>query len=133
MDDQEKYNPPQSSTGDTIHAMARAGLGAIPYVGTAASELLNAIVTPPLERRRNEWMKQIGEALRKLEKQMGVVLESLQEKDEFIDIAIEATQIAIKTSNREKKEALKNAILNSALPSPPEESLQKLFLNLIDT
>jgi len=133
MDDEEKYKPPTPSAGDAAHAVAKAGLGAIPYAGAAASELLSAIVTPPLERRRNEWMNEIGEALRKLESQMGVVLESLQEKEEFIDVAIEATQIAIKTSNQQKREALKNAILNSALPNPPEESLQKMFLSFIDT
>lgn len=71
--------------------------------------------------------------MRQLEEKMGVVLDSLMEKDQFIDIAVEATQIAIKTSSQEKREALKNAILNSALPNPPEESLQKMFLSFIDT
>lgn len=55
------------------------------------------------------------------------------ENDQFIDIALEATQIALRTSTREKREALKNAILNVALPNPPEESLQNLFISLIDT
>ena len=30
---------------------SRAGLGAIPVAGAAATELLNAIVIPPLEKR----------------------------------------------------------------------------------
>ncbi len=111
----------------------RAGLGAIPYAGTAAIELLNAIVASPLEKRRDKWMQEVGEALRKLENQKDIVPESLQENEEFIDVALDATQIAIKTSNQEKREALKNAILNSALPNPPEESLQKMFLSFIDT
>lgn len=101
--------------------------------GAAASELLLAIVTPPLEKRRNEWMAEVGSALRTLEERMGVVLESLETKDEFVDVAIAATQVALRTGNREKREALKNAILNSALPNPPEESLQRMFLALIDT
>ena len=133
MNDEEKYKTPSMSAGDSVHAVARAGLGTIPVVGAAATELLSAIVTPPLEKRRNQWMEEVGDALRTLEKKMGIVLESLQENEEFIDVAIEATQIAIKTSNQEKRKALKNAILNSALPNPPEESLQKMFLSFIDT
>ncbi|MBM4137060.1 MAG: hypothetical protein FJ241_09575 [Nitrospira sp.] len=131
--EEAKYDPPQKSAGDVVHAVVRAGLGAIPVAAAAATELLNAIVAPPLEKRRNKWMKEIGMALRELEEKMGIVLESLQDNEEFIDVALEATQIAIKTSNQEKKEALKNAILNSALPNPPEESLQKMFLSFIDT
>jgi hypothetical protein len=133
MNKSEKYKPPELDAGDVIHAMTRAGLGAIPYAGAAAGELLKLIVTPSLEKRRNQWMEEIGMGLGTLEEKMGVVLESLQENDGFIDTAIEATRIAIKTINREKREALKSAILNSALPNPPEESLQQLFLSFIDT
>jgi hypothetical protein len=133
MNEKEKYTPPEKSAGDVIHAVARAGLGMIPVAGAPATELLTLIITPPLERRRGEWMAEVGEALRKLEEQMGVVLESLQTKDQFVDVAVAASQIALRTSNKEKREALKNAILNSALPNPPEESLQKMFLSFIDT
>jgi len=133
MNNEEKYKPPKFNTGDATHAVTRAGLGVIPFAGTAAIELLNVIVTPPLEKRRNQWMEEIGKGLATLEERMGVVLESLQANDGFIDTAIEATRIAIKTINREKRETLKSAILNSALPNPPEETLQHLFLSLIDT
>lgn len=78
-------------------------------------------------------MEDVGEALRELENKMSVALESLQENDSFIDVAINATQIALRTSITEKKEALRNAILNSALPNSPEESFQKMFLYYIDT
>jgi hypothetical protein len=133
MNKEEKYQPPKLDAGDVIHAMTRAGLGVIPYAGAAAGELLSLIVTPSLEKRRNQWMEEIGKGLVTLEEKMGVVLESLQENDGFINTAIEATRIAIKTINREKREALKSAILNSALPNPPDESLQQTFLSLIDT
>lgn len=133
MDKDEKYKAPVRTAGDAGHAVLRAGLGAIPYAGAAATELLNAIVTPPLEKRRSQWMEEVGNGLRQLESKMGVILEDLPKNDDFIDTVVEATRIAITTSNRQKKEALKNAILNSALPNPPEESLQKMFLSFIDT
>ena len=133
MSDNEKHRPPVADKADAAHAIARAGLGVIPYAGTAAVELLSVIVTPSLEKRRTEWMEDVGSALRRLESDMGFVLESLQENETFIDAALEASQIAAKTSSEEKRRALLNAILNSALPDPPEESMQKMFLSFIDT
>lgn len=133
MKDRKKYEPPKSGGYDIGYAVVKAGLGIIPYVGAPATELLGLIVAPPLERRRNEWMMEVGIALRQLEAKMGVVLEKLQDNDQFIDTAIEVMQIAIKTSNTEKKDALRNALLNSALPNPPEETLQKMFISFIDT
>ena len=133
MSDKKKYEPPKSGGGDISYAVVKAGLGSIPVAGAAAAELLGLVVTPPLERRRNEWMAEVGDALRQLEAKMGVVIETLQDNDQFVDAAIEATQIALRTSNAEKKEALRNALLNVALPNPPEETVQKMFLSFIDT
>ena len=64
---------------------------------------------------------------------MSVAIESLSQNDQFVDVAIEATYIALKTSAQEKREALKNAVLNTALPNPPEESLQNMFLSFIES
>jgi len=133
MSEEEKYKPPKPDKADVAHAVTRSGLGAIPIAGTASVELLNAIVTPSLEKRKSEWMELIGEGLRELEQKMEIVLDSLQTNDSFTDIALEASQIAIRTSSKEKHEALRNAVLNSALPSPIEESMQRMFLSFVDT
>jgi len=133
MSKNDDYSPPKSSGGDAAHAMARAGLGTIPVVGAAATELFTAIVTPPLEKRRNEWMLKVGEALKKLEEQKGIKLDELKNNDAFIDIVMHASQAAIRNSQEEKLQALRNAVLNSALPNPPEESIQQMFINFVDT
>ena len=132
MSEDEKYDVPEASKGDVAHAIARSGLGAIPYAGATATELLNAVITPPLERRRQAWMEKVGNGLRELEDKMGVVLEQLQENETFIDAALEASQLAIRNSEVEKINALRNAVLNSALPNPPEKSLQDMFFSFID-
>lgn len=133
MSDQKKYEVPVSEATDVAHAVTRSGLGAIPFAGTAAVELLNMVVTPSLEKRRSKWMNEVGEGLRNLEDQMGVVLEELHENDSFIDAALEASSLAIRNSETEKIEALRNAVLNVALPNPPEKSLQIMFFSFIDT
>lgn len=127
-----EYKPPKSTKGDAAHAIVRAGLGAIPVAGAATTELLNVIVAPPLEKRRQEWMERIGNALRKLEETKGVSLEELQNNDVFLDIALQASQTALRTSQEDKLNALKNAVLNSSLNTSPDESIQQMFLNFID-
>ena len=133
MRDTDRYDPPKPSAADKGHALVRAGLGTIPYAGAAAAELLNMILAPPLETRRQEWMEEIGKGLRNLENKMGVNLKSLQDNEGFIDIALEATRLAITTSKREKREALKNAVMNEAVGNTPEDSLRSMFMSFVDS
>lgn len=130
----KKYYPPEISIGDAAHTIARAGLGAIlPGGGTAVSELLNTIITPPIEKRRNEWMHLIGESLLKLEESMGIMLETLKSNDRFIDAAIHASLIAIRTHKKEKLEYLRNSIVNSVLQNTQNIEWDLIFLNFGDS
>lgn len=116
---------------DISYAIAKAGLGSIPIVGAAASELLQLIVTSPLEKRRSEWMEQIGQKLKDLEEKESVDLKSLQENDVFIDVVLQCTQEVIKTSEKQKIEYFQNAILNTANGENPELAEIQIFLNFI--
>ena len=133
MKNEKKYKSPKRNAGDVGYAVVKAGISSLPIVGAAATELLNLIVSPPLEKRRLEWMDMVGNGLRELEEKMGIVLEDLQNNDKFIDAAMDATQIALRTSQREKLDALRNALLNSVLPNSLEESIRKMFFSFIDT
>ena len=68
-----------------IHAGIRAGLGAIPFAGTVAIELFNLVVTPQLERRRDNWIREIDERLNELEKKKNININSLKDNDIFLD------------------------------------------------
>lgn len=122
----------KSSKGDKVHAVVRSGLGAIPFAGQTAIELFSAVVTPPLEKRRDEWMLNVGEMLGKLSEERKVNIKELQENDAFIDILMDASQAAIRNSNVEKREALRNAVLNAALNQTLEEALQHMFIRWVD-
>jgi len=132
MVDEKKYKVPEAGAGDVGHSLVKAGISSLPIVGAAASELLSLIVSPSLEKRKSEWMEMVGNGLLDLEQKMGIVLEDLHNNDKFIDAAMDATQIALRTSQREKLNALRNALLNSVLPNSPDESLQKMFFSFID-
>ena len=45
-------NPNKTTKGDIAHSIAKSGIGAIPVIGSLASEIFGLIVTPPLEKRR---------------------------------------------------------------------------------
>lgn len=128
MDD---INKPSSS--DYGYAVAKAGLGSIPIIGAAASELLGLILTPPLEKRRQKWMSEIGHKLKELEEKDKIDLSSLKDNEQFIDVVLVATNLAIKTSQEGKLKAFQNAVINSALRESPNETKAQLFLNFLDT
>ncbi len=129
---EDKLQPPKKTKGDAAHAIVKAGLSAVPVIGGPAAELFQNIIQPPLEKRRVEWMQEVGEKLRELE-ESGLNIEELQENEEFISAVMHASQIALRTHQNEKLQALRNAILNVAKGQVPEEALQNVFLNLIDS
>ena len=127
------HDVPEATLGDRLHTLAKAGIASIPLIGAAASELFTVILAPPLEKRRVEWMNDVAEHLKDLEERGEVKLEDLQDNETFITTVMQASQAAIRNHQSEKREALRNAVLNAALPHAPEESLQQLFINQVDT
>lgn len=122
---------PKPTYTDTTHAMAKAALSMVPVVGGPAVELFQHLVQPPLERRRNEWMKEVGEMLQSLEKN-GVNLDDLQSNEQFITAVMQASSAALRTHKVEKLAALRNAVQHIAVGQGPEETTQHLLLSFID-
>ena len=114
---------------DTLHTLTRAGLSAIPSLGGPAVEIFNAIFTPPLNKRKDEWIQSIVKSLIELEGKVdGLTLENLSKNEVFITTVTQATYTAIRNHHEEKLTALRNAVINSALPNPPNEDLQLMFI-----
>ncbi len=117
---------------DIAYSIVKTGLGSLPIAGSLASELLSQLVMPPIEKRRIEWMHDIGERLARLETQGDVDLSELQNNPVFIDAVIQTTQFALRTSEAEKIEFFRNALLNTALGDSPDQSETQIFLSLLD-
>jgi hypothetical protein len=112
--------------------MVRSAIGAVPIIGSSAAEYFNELVQPPLEARKLEWMEKVGEGLRKLEESSRVRAQNLREDPEFIDTVLQATQTAMRNCKQEKLDALRNAILNTAIGIAPQPALREMFLRYID-
>jgi hypothetical protein len=122
---------PKPSSGDVAYTLAKAGLSAIPVVGGPIAELVQLVLQPPLERRRHIWFEELAARLRALEIRQ-ISLESLQTNEQFISATLQATLIAMRTHQEEKLRALRNALFNIATGHGPDETLQSIFLNMID-
>ena len=121
----------KADKGDVAHVVAKAALSAIPVAGGPLAELFAFVITPPLEKRRHEWMEEVGKRLQALE-QKGLDLQGLQNNQEFLDAVLQATQAALRTSVEEKKTALANAVTHSATGANVDGALRHMFLNLVD-
>jgi len=129
----EQVKPPKKTGGDFAHGSAKAGLSLIPLVGGSAAELFNLVLAPPLERRRNEWMNSVAERLNDLEAKLDVFDPAdLGNNESFVTATLHATRIALQTHHEEKLEALRNAVLNAALPNAPDDELQAVFLSHVE-
>ena len=132
MEDQKKVEAPESQKGDVVLGLAKAVLSAVPIVGGPAAELFAMVVTPPLEKRRTKWMHDVGETLNQL-KEKGLDVGELSKNEAFISTVLHASQAALRTHHQEKLEALKNAVVNVAVGNAPNEDIQMMFINLVDS
>ena len=78
-------------------------------------------------------MIELGEKLKHLEQKEELDLNELSNNDIFIDVVLQATQLALRTSEKEKIEYFKNAILNTAVNENPQITEIQIFLNFIST
>lgn len=127
------HDAPTATTGDRLHTTAKALVSLIPVLGAPAAELFNTLIVPPLEKRRVDWMNDIAKHLRALEERGNLKIEDLQDNQIFITTMMQASQAAVRNHQCEKLTALRNAVLNAALPHAPEDSLQQHFINQMDT
>jgi len=77
-------------------------------------------------------MQAVGEKLQELEAK-GLKLEGLQQNEQFVTAVMHATQAAMRTHVVAKRAALRNAILNVAIGQAPEEIVQHLLLEFVDS
>lgn len=122
----------KNTTKDIAHSLVKGTFGSIPIVGSLASEIFGLLITPPLEKRRAEWMNDIAEKLSAIEKKQRIDFNDLQNNEQFVDVILQATTFALKTSEKNKINSFKNAVLNTALGLSPDKTKSQIFLNQLD-
>jgi hypothetical protein len=123
---------PTMTGTDAGYSLLKAALSAVPGAGGPLAEMMQLFFSPPIEKRHKAWMNDVAHALNYLISH-GFTVESLQTNERFITAVQHATLIAQRTHVEEKRDALRNALLNIATGRSPDEALESIFLNMIDT
>jgi len=124
---------PEKSAGDIAQGVVKAAVSGLPVVGGPAAELLGMVFGPPLEKRRDKWMDDLAGIVKELQSKVeGLTPEKLSQDHAFVTMSMRATEIAIRTHQQEKLDALRNAVLNAGLKIDLDENIQQIFLNYID-
>ncbi len=127
-------NPPSTKeAGDIAREVGKTIVSAIPTLGGPLQVLFENVFSAPIEKRKQAWLEQLAEVVTELQRRVeGLTTEKLATNETFITVAMQASQMAVRNHQKEKLQALRNAVLNSALPKPPQEDEQMIFLRLID-
>jgi len=99
---------------EALDKTAKIVSGLIPG-GASAYELFTALVTPLHVKRKEGWVREVTMRLHKLETEGKINMEELSRNEEFNTIITKATLLAQQTHQKEKIEALKNVVINSAI------------------
>jgi hypothetical protein len=135
MTNQNPEELSKPSLKDIWYAIAKGTISIIPGYGATLSELISLLAVSPAIKRRDKWVnEQLTEAFRLIAEKVDIsTFENLPNNELFLTVVLQGTSIALRNHQKEKLEALKNTIVNSVLPNAPDESLQLIFLNFIDT
>ncbi|MBZ0285485.1 MAG: hypothetical protein K8L97_32445 [Anaerolineae bacterium] len=124
------YEPPKPDPKDTTHSivMSLVSIGMFDAPG-----IIQKLLPPPIEKRRNEWFQRIADGLNELQNKVdGFSIENLTENQAFISTLIELTFMAVASHEQERLDALRNAALNMALPHAPEDIRRKMFIEWLE-
>lgn len=126
----EVSDPPEKGkAGKFGEGIGEAALSMVPIVGGPLSILWVQFAGAAYEKRRQAWAEEISEAVNDLLSRVDdLETEDLAANDQFLDALAYATATAVTTAHREKLDALRNAVLNAALPSDIDSDTQAIFL-----
>ena len=92
------------------------------------------LLAPPVARRRDDWFKEVADTLEEVRAKVdGFRMEDLANNESFISATIQASRIAIGVHQQEKRDMLRNALLNIATGRCPNEEMQQVYLNAIES
>jgi hypothetical protein len=124
---------PESTAFDHALTAAKVGAVALPFLGSGIA-LFELITTPLRGKRLSDWCEEVRLGLNELSETVaGLTPEKLAASEEFNSAFIQAAQAAMKTHEKDKLDALRNAVLNVASGTANrDESQVTAFLALVD-
>ncbi len=120
-----------------LGALAGDGIGALLATG-GAQTFLELFIREPFSKRHEEWVRgRLADAFDRIEQltpgtPSDQILQKLTTDEEFITTINRISTSAVRAHETAKLDALRNAVVNSALPGAPDMDLRSVFLRLVD-
>lgn len=125
--------PTNKTASDIAREVGRAIISGIPAAGGPLQVAFENIFSSPIEKRKEAWLDELAAVINEVHERVAELTpENLAGNEVFVTVVMQASQVAIRSHQRAKLEALRNAVLNAALPNPPQEDEQMIFLRIID-
>ncbi len=126
----DRFTPPKEDIWDVSYKLTKAALSVAPPF----AEFYQVVIKPPFQKRMLNWMEIIAEECKKNETiRDDFKPENLINNDIFQSAFAQCSRIAVQTHQKQKIEALKNALLNTVIMIDLEENSKFLFVNYIDS
>lgn len=122
----EEKNSITNITGEIIEIAGKTALSVIPVGGALITAVWDSIKGNAAQKRMDEWKCLIEERLSKLE----LSLEDIGNNENFTTAMLCASEMAIKTAEKQKRCYLANAVVNAAT-AELEESVMMIYLDLV--
>jgi len=123
--------PPSSPKAEATAAILKGAVSAVPIAGGLLAELGNLYLNP-LERRKQEWMHEVSEAINQINAERDIQPITLENNEAFVSALYQATDVALRTHRSEKRAALRNALVSAATIEPAEDEYGATFIRYID-
>ena len=112
---------------DKVYRLVEAAASLVP----AGTTLLQAIITPPIQRRLEKWIDKVEERLLLLHQAGRIELEELSQREDFSALLLRIIHIAAATSQKEQLEFLQNFAINAALKPDVSEDELCIILDVV--
>lgn len=128
---EKKVEVPEKEPVDYVVSAVKATISALPkWWAAPAAEVVGLILGSPIERRRNEFLEDIAWLVRETAVQVDDLQpEKLAQNEVLVSAMMQAARIAMSTHQREKREYLRNVLLNIAMGKSTDELKQQIFLS----
>jgi hypothetical protein len=103
-------------------------------IGGGVVDIFSSLSTSPMDKRYGRWIDELRSRLMAVEQWIdNFKIEDLVNNEAFTSILIQATQVAIKTHQQEKLDALRNLVVNVALDIDIDEDIRQWCVSQIDS
>ena len=118
---------PELAIVDGANAVARGVVSGVPLVGGLLVEILGFATNRGREVRLYNWMAEVARCL----EQLGLRVKDLESNDAYLDAIGAIARAACETSDADKLLALRNAVLNSAIPANVSADRRSILVDMV--